>query len=62
MPHFAHIVLATVMPGVLVASHLASHRWDDDAVQTVDDIDPDEPTNISCLVAFELTQAKPQSC
>ena len=31
------------------------------AVHTVRDIDPDEPVNMSFLLAFELTQAAPQS-
>ena len=30
-------------------------------VQTVDDIDPEEPSNIFACLAFELTQAGPQS-
>ena len=30
-------------------------------VQTVDDIDPGEPKNMSFLLAFEFTQAAPQS-
>ena len=28
----------------------------------LDDIDPDEPSNIRSLLAIELTQAAPQSC
>ena len=31
-------------------------------VHTVSDIEPDDPSNISCFLALERTQAAPQSC
>ena len=69
VPHFGHILVAGVTPGVvrdamacvLALCHRASHRWGDNAWHIGRDIDPDDPSNISLLVAFELTQLRPQS-
>ena len=69
MPQFGHVaitdpapnVVVDVVIGVLAIRHLASHRCGD-AAHTVRDIDPGEPSKILSLVAFEWTQADPQSC
>ena len=37
------------------------YRCDETVVHTVDDIDPDEPLNMSVLLALDLTHVAPQS-
>ena len=67
VPQFGHTtipigIVSDVITGILDTSNRAGHCRGDDERHTVDDIDPDELENMSRLVAFELTQADPQSC
>ena len=67
MPQFGQFIIAEATPGAVVnvavgalaMRHRASHRADSRHV--VGDIEPDEPTNMSVLLAFEWSQASPQS-
>ena len=73
MPHFGHVILLAiveVMDGVLIdlviamssRSVIGTGRRDTGAdVHTVRDIDPDEPANMSFLLALDRTQAASQS-
>ena len=77
MPHLRHVIiltLAEVMTGVLADAVVGVLTMSSrsgigrrgmavvgSAVHTVRDIDPDDPTNMSFLFAFECTQAVPQS-
>ena len=69
VPQFGHILIVETTSGVvselaisvLPIRHRGNQRSGDSRRHTVDDIDPEEPVNMLFLLAFEYTQAAPQS-
>ena len=73
MPHFGHAIvsaiveiIAVVPTDVVAISSRSGIGWRDAygrvvCVHSNGDIDPGDPANMSLLLAFEWTQASPQS-